>query len=112
MKEFDGAPLAIEQKVTKEHQKHKFMANMVHQRGLTLWEYDEKTKQIAPAKIEYVQMSFEQEHHSRLQAEAAVVAHTATVKHKKVIYRKDCMYFEALNMKNAMKKIEKMLKGT
>ncbi len=99
MKDFDGAPQAIERQADAEQKKHKFQAEMVSKPGLTLWEYDEGTKVLSEAKIkEQITQIDKKKDRSNGQ----------TIR-KVVVYRKNCLYFQALNKKNAMRHLAKML---
>lgn len=66
-------------------------------RGLTLWEFNSTEKTLCPA--EYKKVNYELKSLSS-QDQELVINH-------KVIVKESCIYFQALNRKNAEKKIRK-----
>jgi hypothetical protein len=65
--------------------------------GLTLWEFNFKDKTLSPA--EYSKVNYELKSLSSVDQDMIV-------KHR-VITKEHCQYFQALNRKNALKKIKK-----
>lgn len=73
------------------HEKKQLVAQMVHKPGLTLWDYNEATKEIQPAEFKPV-----------FDVKANEYVH-------QVIRKPGHVYFEALNLKNACRKVQKYL---
>ena len=72
----------------------KYLGSMKAIPGLTLWQYHLQTSELTKAEFE----------------EAPVVFHEGNVikPKKKVLRQNDCLYVQALNVKNAVKKLNKM----
>lgn len=104
MKDFDSKPTSIEIKEVKEHRKEQFNSEMHSIPGLTLWEYNTVTKVLQAATIEVSQMQVDNEHGFLT---PKIMDNNGTVTRKKVLMRADCAYFQSLNFKNALKKVEK-----
>jgi hypothetical protein len=68
-------------------------------KGLTLWEYNAKTKELIPAVFKKVDVSL-----TSLSAKAEAL----NINHK-VVVNENCLYLQALNKKVALKKVKKII---
>lgn len=94
-KEFEETEVEIvaEQQQRKEI---KLIGRQRKVRGLTLWEFNEKTKELNPAKYKKQDFQITMLNPS---ASALKVSH-------KVEVNEHCLYFQALNRKNAERKLK------
>lgn len=99
MEGLDSTPAPEEIKEVREHKKAKTTATLLSVPGLILWEYNEITKQLDEAKFEYQSV------------EIVKNAQHTQVLHKVLQQKSNCIYFQALNKKNAIRKIDRLLKG-
>jgi hypothetical protein len=97
--QYDKDKLTIEAEQQKEHQLV-LIAQMKPKRGHTLWEYNELTSVIAPAKYELQTINFE------------LAAKGDTSLQKKVIVNPNCKYVLALNKQTALVNITKGKTGS
>lgn len=104
MKEFDNKSTAIEIKEVKEHRKDQFNSEMASMPGLTLWQYNTLTHVLTKAQFEMVQVQIDTRHGF---VAPKVMDNNGLMTRKKVIMVENCAYFQALNYKNAVKKVEK-----
>lgn len=88
-----------ESKEIRELKKSRTTATLLSVPGLILWEYNEVTKQLDEAKFEYQTV------------EIANNSHQTNVLHKVIQQKKNCIYFQALNKRNAIRKVDCLLKG-
>lgn len=109
MKEFDEIPSAIEIKEVGEQKVTKQMAQMVAIPGLPVWEYNEETKILIEAEIIETQLQINKDP-QRWSPEVGMVLQAPATRHRKVNYKSGHMYFQALNRKNAMRKLANLLK--
>lgn len=103
MKDFDEKPYATETQAPDEQKKLKFMAEMLSNPGLTVWEFDEETKILKEAIIKEVIVELSADYKKYL------TPVSKETKRKIVVYRRNCLYFQALNKRNAYRKLEKLL---
>ncbi len=97
MKEFDNDSNEVE--IVEERQQRKELRLIGQQRkirGLTLFEYNEKTKQIQPAKYKPVSIYIH-----------GFAGGSETTETYKCVVNENCIYVQALNKENAMRKINK-----
>lgn len=94
-----------ELKEVREHKKTKLISQMVSKPGLTTYEYNPITKVLVPAKF----ITTFLQNDSDKQGLISSKKHENTV-HKVLAYDDGCLYFQALNMKNAIKKMDKLNK--
>lgn len=103
MKEFDEIDKALDGvEIRAEQEKKKEVKLIGKQRripGLTLWEFNKKTKDLEKAK-------FKKQDVILSTLDPTVVANSTT--HHKVEINEGCFYFQALNKKNAQKKLKKL----
>lgn len=107
MKEFDEKPTVIEIKEVKEHRKEQFTSIMHSIPGLTLWEYNTETKVLQAATFEIIQVQVDKEHGDFT---PKIMDNNGIMTRKKVLQQPGCAYFQALNFKNALRKVEKYFK--
>lgn len=103
MRDFEpiNEPDKIEINVEQQQKKEiKLIGNQRKINGLTLWEFNHKTKELQKAKYSKVDIELRS---LSTRAEDLVNRH-------KVVVNENCLYFQALNEKNAIKKINKKLK--
>ena len=81
----------VQMKKQKE-KKYELQRSIIHQRGHTLFEIDTNTLEVREPFYE----------------ESKKVYLDKPQENKKVIIKKDCVYLEALNVKNALKKYKKL----
>ena len=94
LKEFINSQVEI----VEEQQQRKEVKLIGQQRkikGLTLWEYNQKSKELIPAKFQKVSVSISALGDSPLDINDVF----------KVNIKEGCIYFQALNKKNALKKL-------
>jgi len=107
MKDFDDKPTTIEIQEVKEHRKE-MQTDLMHSfPGLTLFEYDPETKILQAATFDLIQKQIDVNHGF---ITPKLMDNNGLVTVKKVIRNKGCAYFQALNFKNALKKVEKNFK--
>lgn len=100
MKEFESEPEKIEIQVEQQQKKeHKFLGSHKLTPGHIMFEYDTTTGEINPA--EYVK----QTHTVRLTSLSKNPKNLEF--HKRINTKKGCVYFQALNKNNAIKKLIK-----
>jgi len=102
MKEVTQDHFDTEVEIVAEQQQKKEIKLIGQQRkipGLTLWEYNERTKELAPAQFK--RQDFEL---TTLDPEPP----NLHISHR-VHVNEGCIYFQALNRKNAEKKLHKIL---
>lgn len=104
MKEFDETPHAIEIREVKEHRKEQRVSEMHSYPGLILWEYNPETKILQEATFDVIQKQIDVKHGF---AEPKIMDNNGLVTVKKVLQKPGCAYFQALNFKNALRKVEK-----
>jgi hypothetical protein len=85
--------------VAEEQQRKeiKFIGKQIRRRGLTLWELNLKEKTLEPA-------TFKKEN---VAVKSLKPTEASSVKHLKVDAKEDCIYFQALNRKNAIAKVKR-----
>ena len=95
MKHFDEAPHEEKMEIKAEVRKEfRFLAREPIKKGHTLFELNSDTGEIVPAIIQ--------------EQKTYVNLHGATIAGNKKVYKKPgCIYFWALNLKNAYKKVKK-----
>ena len=96
-KKLDQVELVSEQQKKKEY---KLVGSQRKIPGLILWEYNEKTKVLDRAKYKEDMLVLNTLDPEKLTGQ--------TIKHK-VDIRENCIYFQALNKKNAEKRLKKAL---
>lgn len=105
MKAFFESP---QKEKTELHQKqqqkkeYKLIASARHKKGMTLFSYNTHNGDLKPAE-------YQKESSISLQ-QAMLISKGHGDVTRKVVIEKDCIYFEALNMANARKKISVMEK--
>ena len=85
----------VEQNIKKQVN---FLSSQRKVKGLTMWEFDPLAMTLEEAKIEDVKVDFADKVYARKI-------------HHKLIYKEGCVYIQALNKKNAYKKIAKRYKN-
>lgn len=80
-----------------QKQGHRFLGTMIRRPGLTLFEYDSKTKTVRTAEVNTQQFY-------SYNAKRNKFSFSTT---SRVQARDGCMYFQALNLKNAIRKVRK-----
>lgn len=80
-----------------QKQKYRFLGTMIRRPGLTLFEYDSKTKTVQVAEV-----NTQQFYPYNAKRNKFSVSSTSRVQ-----ARDGCMYFQALNLKNAIRKVRK-----
>jgi len=104
MKDFDDKPTTIEIQEVKEHRKE-MQTDLMHSfPGLTLFEYNPETRVLQAAEFALIQKQIDFNHGFM---EPNIMDNNGLVKIKKIIRNKGCAYFQALNFKNALRKVEK-----
>lgn len=101
MKELTNEFKETEVEIVVEKQQRKEIKLLGSQRkipGLTLWEYNLKSKELAPAE-------FKKED---VRLNTLSTAKAALSNHHKVEVKIDCFYIQALNKRSAMKKINRL----
>lgn len=80
-----------------QKQEHRFLGTIIRRPGLTLFEYDSKSKtvQVSKANTQYYYMYNER------------TKHLGVSSRTRVQVRDGCMYVQALNLKNAIRKVRK-----
>lgn len=76
----------------KKKQEFKYIGSQRRIKGLTLFSYNTVTKELKPASIK---------------SDVSIGLDGSVVYSNKAQIEKDCVYFQALNIKNARKKIQK-----
>lgn len=104
MKEFDEKPTSIEIKEVAEERKEIRSAEMHSIPGLTLYEYDPVTKVLQKAEFKVIQKQIDVNHGF---ITPKIMDNNGIVTFKKVLRKKGWAYFQALNDKNALRKVEK-----
>lgn len=119
MKGIDENPLPVQVKAEDEERKnYKLIGQLVSSPSLVLWEFEEATKILKPAEILEHQVQIDKsEKGSMVQVKMGgktylteKIAPEVTI-HKRVNYRKGCVYFQAINRKNALRKLDKFYKS-
>jgi hypothetical protein len=120
MKDLEQQPTPIEIREVEEQRKDfVLIGQLVSKPGLILWEFDPVTKILKEAEIKENQLQIDKSSkghffQSRGDKDKLYfnenVSHEATV-YKRVNYRKGCVYFQAINEKNARRKLDAMLKA-
>lgn len=77
--------------------RHRFLATVVRRTGLTLFEYDSKSKTVQVAET-----NTQRSYHYNEKTKKFGVSSRARVQ-----VRDGCMYVQALNLKNAIRKVRK-----
>lgn len=104
MKEFDEIPTSIEVKeVQEEKDKYRIIGQIVSWPGLIMWEFNEATGQLIEAEIKEEQIQIQRSGNF-------MHPQPKEVRHKKVMFKKGCTYFQAINRTNAIKKLNKVFK--
>jgi hypothetical protein len=80
-----------------QKQEHRFLGTVIRHPGLTLFEYNSKSKVVQVAEID-AQYSY---HYNEKTKKIGVSTRT------RVQVRDGCMYVQALNLKNAIRKVRK-----
>ena len=80
-----------------QKQEHRFLGTMIRRPGLTLFEYDSKSKTVRVAGINT-------KHYYSYNAKLNKFDIRTT---SRVQARDGCMYFQALNLRNAIRKVRK-----
>lgn len=80
-----------------QKQEHRFLGTMIRRPGLTLFEYDSKSKIVRAAEVNT-------QHFYSYNAKRNKFSISST---PRVQARNGCMYFQALNLKNAIRKVRK-----
>jgi len=96
MKEFDELPTPDKTTEVREVKKQTLLGQMVVQRGLTLFEYDPETKILEEANF------------SSVITEGMHLKKHKRQTHKILERKKGCIYFQALNRRNAIKKLQRI----
>lgn len=78
-----------------QKQEHRFLGTVIRRTGLTLFEYNSKTMQVAEVNTQ---------HSYRYNEKTKKVGVSSSVR---VQVRDGCMYVQALNLKNAIRKVRK-----
>src|SRR5579872_3949885 len=99
MEGLDNTPAPEQSREVRELKKSKTTATLLSIPGLILWEYNEVTKVLDEARFEYQTV------------ELAKNSSQTQVLHKVLQQKKNCIYFQALNKKNAIRKVDRLLKG-
>lgn len=107
MKDFDEKPSSIEIKEVEEEKKDlQWIGEMVMAKGMPTWEYDPETKQLVKAEFEEKQVQLEESPRSFI---GSIMPHNKIVTRYRLKKKPGHVYFQALNKKNAIRKIEKYL---
>jgi hypothetical protein len=85
----------VDQQIQKKEEKK--IGSMLRKPGLTLWEYDYDQKTLIKAKFEKINVEIKEFFSQKYQQ--------YTVRHK-VIYKQNCLYFQALHLKSAIKHLK------
>ena len=104
MKDFDEKPTVIEIKEVAEERKEIRSDEMHSLPGLTLYEYNPETKVLQKAEFDMIQKQIDTSHGF---ITPKIMDNNGIVTIKKVLRKKGCAYFQALNFKNALRKVEK-----
>lgn len=80
-----------------QKQAHRFLGTVIRRPGLTLFEYDSKSKTVREAEINT-------QHFYSYNAKRNTFSVSTT---SRVQVRDGCMYVQALNLKNAIRKVRK-----
>lgn len=100
LEDFKANQIGVEIKAEAEQKKEiKLIGQQRKVPGLTLWEYNENTKELTKAKFQKVNVMI---HGLGMSPESITNTH-------KVIVNENCVYFQALNRANALRKISKSL---
>lgn len=88
------------EEIANKQQEHKevFIGNALLKRGHKCWEYNCVTHEITPAQFEITAVSF-------VEAQKGLMVGT-----RKVVMKKDCLYFNGLNKKSAIKQYNNLLR--
>jgi len=97
MNEFDGKPAPESIEIKEEAKKTKLLGQMVSQRGLTLFEYNTESKSLEEAKFKTTIL---EGGHFKNKSKNII--------HKILEQKQGCIYFQALNRKNALKKLDRL----
>lgn len=98
MKGLDQEPVPIVTEISNEQKKHRVMAEMASQKGLPIWEYNEETKVLKKATIKEIVV----------QLDTKKDKSNGETKRLQIVYNSKCLYFQALNQKNALRKLKKL----
>lgn len=85
--------------IREERQQEKQIKLIGKQRkvpGLTLWEFNEKTKELKPATYKPIAVFI-----------SSSLTSTETTRTFRCVVNENCLYFQALNQNNALKKLKK-----
>ena len=81
-----------------QKQEHRFLGTVIRRPGLTLFEYNSKSKTVQVAEVNT-------QHSYRYNGKAKKVGVSIRIR---VQVRDGCMYVQALNLKNAIRKVRKV----
>jgi len=85
-----------EQVIQAEEKRENLIGSLQSTPGLTLWEIEIETREVRAAEFEEVNVDIKEGKEGGLR--------------KKLLMKKKCFYVEALNKKNALRKMDKQLK--
>lgn len=106
MKGLDHTPEQENISESREHHKTTLVSQMVFIPGLPTWEYDPETKILGEATFKTSTIEVNNKH----SINPFMPEHKNTV--HRILQKKDgCLYFQSLNRKNALRKIEKLFQS-
>lgn len=106
-----STPAPEEIKEVREAKTTKLLGQMVFRPGMPIWEYNEVTKELSEAVFKTTIL--ETSHHKSPTLTEIVfdIGATKDVVHRILDKKADCAYFQALNYKNAIRKVQRLQKG-
>lgn len=81
--------------LTEEHKDNKIEIEQRKVKGHILWEFNLKTKELKPASFRKTDVL----------VKSLIPAESSAQHNYKVVVNENCIYFQALNRKNALKKL-------
>lgn len=110
MEGLDQTPAPEQLNEVREVNKTKLLSQMVFKPGLPVWEYNETTKVLGEAKFKTTMLEMSKRKSPTLTETVFDIGATQDVVHRILDKQDGCMYFQALNRTNALRKIDRLFK--